>query len=170
MANYCSNRIVFVGDVSRLKTEFERMQNDYEKNQTYQLPEGFEEFTNKSGEHIRSLDFLFEVLITECDEKSLTVEYETRWDISVDTLAFIAKKYEVEFHGCFVPDELPLQYSGIVYGVYDQFGVLETKCLIIENLVTENCMPDQIHPSEVCELSKEYYDNRKAEQRKQLEN
>jgi len=158
MANYCSNQVIFVGDVSLLKKEFERMQANYDKTQAYQLPEGFEEFKNSSGGHIRSPDFLFEVYITESDENALTVEYETRWETSMEILSFLAKKYEVEFYGCFVPDEMPGDYSGILNGVFDHYSLLKTRHFTISELMIIDPNSEQIHPADVSKLAREHYE------------
>lgn len=149
MANYCSNRIVFIGDFTTLKQELETMQKEYLKTDLLQIPGGY------TQQHCN--DGMFEIYITDETEDRLTVEYESRWTVSEDILGCLAGKHHLEFYGCFVPDDSADLFSGVTIGVCNQKGLIETCCFTIQELKRMN-----LKSKTVDELSKELYNKLKS--------
>ncbi len=144
MANYCSNCVVFLGDVTTIKSEIETMQNENLKTDYFQYPLGYVEEKEKAGERVSSPAGMFDIHIINTNEKSVRIEYESRWTISIDALAFLARKHGVQFYAFYCPDDNAKDWSGIAVGVDGKNGFRTKQQEICE---IRNSTPTYAHDS-----------------------
>jgi hypothetical protein len=135
MANWCFNFVTFIGEkdnISKLEHEIDRMIDHYDGKHG-ELPNGFTEDTSSS-------DYIYDLEKCGGNDEELTIQYQTKWDISTNVLQHICNNFDVELKGTCMEEQYRSDTCGLVYAVRDN-----TKKIVIEHRTLSECGLDVDH-------------------------